>query len=159
LLGIALGLDAVNAEQNSGTLSRIMAQPIHRDYIINSKFIAALVVISILFFAQGFPGYGAWTIHRWHTTHDRGVFPGCMLSYPGRIYVAFWLNLSILFFIRVKRPGTSNIASRINQFSTNRISISSNSINLSCGKKLIHFLTYFYFTIIIIQYRLKIVKN
>jgi ABC-2 type transport system permease protein len=54
LLGIALGLDAVNAEQNSGTLSRIMAQPIHRDYIINSKFIAALVVISTLFFAQGF---------------------------------------------------------------------------------------------------------
>lgn len=28
LLGISLGFDAVNVEQNSGTLTRVMAQPI-----------------------------------------------------------------------------------------------------------------------------------
>ena len=36
LLGIALGFDAVNSEQNKGTLSRMLAQPIHRDCIINA---------------------------------------------------------------------------------------------------------------------------
>ena len=39
LLGIALGFDAVNSEQNKGTLSRMLSQPIHRDCIINAKFV------------------------------------------------------------------------------------------------------------------------
>src|SRR5690606_35874611 len=47
LLGISLGFDAINAEQNRGTLSRLLAQPIHRDYLINAKFAGALIVISI----------------------------------------------------------------------------------------------------------------
>ena len=34
LLGIALGFDAINSEQSKGTLSRILSQPIHRDYLI-----------------------------------------------------------------------------------------------------------------------------
>src|SRR5690606_30141309 len=54
LLGIGLGFDAINSEQNSGTLSRIMSQPIHRDYLINAKFVAALTVIGVMFFALGF---------------------------------------------------------------------------------------------------------
>ena len=45
LLGIALGFDAINSEQNKGTLSRILSQPIHRDYLINAKFVGALIVI------------------------------------------------------------------------------------------------------------------
>ena len=53
LLGIALGFDAVNSEQNKGTLSRLLSQPIYRDNIINAKFFAALIVVSILFFVLG----------------------------------------------------------------------------------------------------------
>src|SRR5690606_14975038 len=54
LLGIALGFDAINSEQNRGTLSRILSQPVRRDYIINAKFLSSLTVISVLFFALGF---------------------------------------------------------------------------------------------------------
>ena len=54
LLGIALGFDAVNSEQNKGTLSRMLSQPIHRDCIINAKFVAALIVIGIMLFVLGF---------------------------------------------------------------------------------------------------------
>ena len=46
LLGISLGFDAINSEQNRGTLSRLLSQPIYRDYVINSKFVADLIVIS-----------------------------------------------------------------------------------------------------------------
>ena len=49
LLGISLGFDAINSEQNKGTLSRILSQPIHRDYLINAKFVAALAVIWLFF--------------------------------------------------------------------------------------------------------------
>lgn len=34
-------IDAINSEQTHGTLSRILAQPVHRDYILNAKFVAA----------------------------------------------------------------------------------------------------------------------
>ncbi len=54
LLGIALGFDAVNSEQNKGTLSRMLSQPIHRDCIINAKFVAALIVIGIMLFVLKF---------------------------------------------------------------------------------------------------------
>ena len=54
LLGIALGFDAINTEQNKGTLSRLLSQPIYRDYILNAKWIAALFVIGIMLFALGF---------------------------------------------------------------------------------------------------------
>src|SRR5690625_478976 len=53
LLGIALGFDAINSERNRGTLSRLMAQPIPRDYVINAKFVAALLINIILFFTLG----------------------------------------------------------------------------------------------------------
>ncbi|HEY4155824.1 MAG TPA: ABC transporter permease subunit, partial [Puia sp.] len=49
LLGIALGFDAVNAEQNNGTLTRLMAQPVYRDNLLLAKFWAGLTVVSVLF--------------------------------------------------------------------------------------------------------------
>ena len=48
LLGIAFAFDAVNGERALGTLPRLVAQPIHRDAIINGKFGAALLTISIV---------------------------------------------------------------------------------------------------------------
>jgi ABC-2 type transport system permease protein len=107
LLGIGLGFDTVNSEYIKGTLSRVLAQPIHRDYLINAKFIAALIVISIMLFALGFlvMGFGLIMIGVPLTAEEflRIVF-FIILSI---IYVAFWLNLSILFSVRFRQPATS----------------------------------------------------
>ena len=48
LLGIAFAFDSVNGERAQGTLPRLVSQPIHRDAVINGKFGAALVTISIV---------------------------------------------------------------------------------------------------------------
>jgi ABC-2 type transport system permease protein len=110
LLGISLGFDAINSEHNRGTLSRVLAQPIHRDYLINAKFIGALFVISIMFFALGFLviGLGLVTIGIPPTVEEfwRIVF-FILLSI---LYVAFWLNLSILFSVRFRQPATAALA-------------------------------------------------
>ncbi len=110
LLGISLGFDAVNSEQNNGTLSRILAQPIYRDYILNAKFLAALIVISILFFVLGFlvVGFGLISIGIPPTPEEflRIIF-FILLSI---IYVAFWLNLSILFSVQFRQPATSALS-------------------------------------------------
>jgi ABC-2 type transport system permease protein len=49
LLGIGLGFDAINSEQNNGTLTRLMAQPIYRDNLLLVKFVSALIIVSRLF--------------------------------------------------------------------------------------------------------------
>ncbi|WP_262246924.1 ABC transporter permease [Parapedobacter soli] len=107
LLGIGLGFDAINSEQNSGTLSRVMAQPVHRDYLINAKFVAALTVIGVLFFALGFlvMGFGMFIIGIPPTAEEflRIIF-FLLLSV---LYVAFWLNLAVFLSIRFRQAATS----------------------------------------------------
>jgi ABC-2 type transport system permease protein len=110
LLGISLGFDAINSEQNRGTLSRIMAQPIHRDYLLNAKFLSALLVIGIMFFALGFlvMALGILTIGIPPTEEEflRIIF-FILISI---LYVAFWLNLSILLSIQFRQTATSALA-------------------------------------------------
>ncbi|MGK6353256.1 ABC transporter permease [Parapedobacter sp. DT-150] len=107
LLGIGLGFDAINSEQNSGTLSRIMAQPIHRDYLINAKFTAALAVISVMFFSLGFlvMGLGILIIGI-PPTAEEFLRVVCFLLLSV-LYVAFWLNLSVFLSIRFRQAATS----------------------------------------------------
>lgn len=110
LLGIALGFDAISSEHNKGTLSRILSQPIYRDYLLNAKFVAALIVVSILLFTLGFlvMGFGLIAI---------GIPPTAdeflrMISFllVSVLYVAFWLNLSIFFSICFRQAATSALA-------------------------------------------------
>jgi len=110
LLGISLGFDAINTEQNRGTLSRVLAQPVHRDYLINAKFVAALTIISVMFFALGFLviGLGLIAIGIPPTAEEflRIMF-FILLSI---CYVAFWLNLAILFSVLFRQAATSALA-------------------------------------------------
>ncbi len=110
LFGISFGFDAINTEYNRGTLSRVLAQPVHRDYLINAKFIAALTVISVMFFALGFLviGFGLIVIGIPPTPEEflRIVF-FILLSI---CYVAFWLNLAIFFSIQFRQAATSALA-------------------------------------------------
>lgn len=48
LVGIAFGFDGINSERNQGTLSRLLAQPIHRDDVVNGKFAAGIAVIALM---------------------------------------------------------------------------------------------------------------
>ncbi len=48
LVGIAFGFDGINSERSQGTLSRLLAQPIHRDDVVNGKFASGIAVIAIM---------------------------------------------------------------------------------------------------------------
>lgn len=107
LLGIALGFDAVNSEQNNGTLVRVMAQPIYRDNLLLSKFFGALVVVGTIFFALTLLMVGGGLI-------ITGV--PIELSEVGRIfsfvilnilYVGFWLSLAIFLSVVFRNAATS----------------------------------------------------
>lgn len=111
IVGIALGFDAINSEKNSGTLSRLLSQPIYRDTVINGKFLAgvvtmAIMVISIVMIVAG---VGLRMI---------GVPPSAeeiirLMAFlaVAIIYGAFWLGLAMLFSIFFRRVATSALAS------------------------------------------------
>jgi ABC-2 type transport system permease protein len=110
LLGISMGFDAINSEQNRGTLSRVLAQPIHRDYLINAKFAAALYVISVLFFSLGFLVMGLGLIITGILPTAEEFLRVVFFIFISIVYVSFWLNLSILFSVRFRQPATSALA-------------------------------------------------
>lgn len=107
LVGISLGFDAINSEQNSNTLVRLMAQPIHRDYVINAKFAAALLVISVMLFSLCFLMTGLGLIRTGIPPSAEEFWRIIFFAFITICYVAFWLNLSILFSIRFRQPSTS----------------------------------------------------
>lgn len=110
LLGIGLGFDAINSEQSRGTINRILAQPIPRDFLINAKFMAALILVSVLFFALSFMvmGIGLPVIGIPPTPEE--VVRILLFTFAAIVYVAFWLNLSILFSIRFQQSATSALS-------------------------------------------------
>lgn len=107
LLGISLGFDAINAEQNSGTLTRLMAQPIYRDNVLLAKFASALVLVGVLFLVLAL-----WMIGGGLLLTGVRMEPQELLRILGFIgisifYVGFWLSLSIALSIRFRGGATS----------------------------------------------------
>lgn len=111
LIGIILGFDAINKERTGGTLSRIMSQPVYRDSVINGKFLAGLIILTLMMTASILlvGGYGLRMI---------GVPPSAeeiirLFIYLVSIIIfgAFWIGLSILFSILFRSLATSIICS------------------------------------------------
>jgi len=111
IIGIALGFDAINSERSSGTLSRILSQPVYRDGVINAKFLAGIATLSIMILATLLivSGYGLRMI---------GVAPNAeeiirlfLYLVLTIIYGAFWMGLAILFSVLFRKIATSLLSS------------------------------------------------
>ena len=111
IVGIALGFDAINSEKNSGTLSRLLSQPIFRDAVINGKFLAGVVTIAIMLVSivMLVAGIGLRMIGVPPSSEE--VIRLMAFLAAGIGYGAFWLGLAILFSIFFRRVATSALAS------------------------------------------------
>ncbi len=110
LLGLIMGFDAINAEENRGTLSRILSQPVHRDYVINAKFTAAIIVLTVMMFSLGFLVMGAGLIATGIPPTADEFLRIVFFIIIGILYISFWLNLSIFFSVKFRQPATSALA-------------------------------------------------
>ena len=109
LIGVILGFDAINRERTDGTLSRIMSQPVFRDSVINGKFLAGMVILSLMMAAAILliGGYGLRMIGVPPTAEEiirLFIYLVCII-----IFGAFWMGLSILFSILFRSLTTSII--------------------------------------------------
>jgi ABC-2 type transport system permease protein len=111
ILGIALGFDAVNSERNSGNLSRILSQPVYRDSVINGKFLAGLMILSILVISVVLVVGGLGLRMIGVPPSSEEVLRLFAFIFVSIIYGAFWMALAILFSVVLNRAATSAIAS------------------------------------------------
>ena len=111
LVGLILGFDSINRERNEGTLSKLLAQPIYRDVIINAKFLAGVILIGIMLLSivLVITGLGLLLV---------GIVPGIeeiwrIFAYLviSVVYISFWLEVAMLFSIVFRSTATSALAS------------------------------------------------
>ena len=110
LVGLILGFDTINRERNEGTLSKLLSQPIYRDTVINGKFMAGVVMITVMMVSIVFVITGLGLI-------VLGIVPGLeelwrifIYLIISIIYVSFWLGIAILFSIVFRSTATSALA-------------------------------------------------
>ena len=110
LLGIAFGFDAVNGERSQRTLPRLVAQPIHRDEVINGKFVAGLGAIAVALAAvmAVVVSYGMLRLGVGPTTND--VVRMLAFFVVAVVYIALWLALSVVLSVVTRRAATAALA-------------------------------------------------
>jgi len=111
IVGIALGFDAINSEKNSGTLSKLLSQPIYRDAVINGKFLAGVVTLSIMLASIVMLVAGIGLIRIGVPPSSEETLRLMAFLGIGIVYGAFWLGLAMLFSIFFQRVATSALAS------------------------------------------------
>ncbi|PUZ25517.1 ABC transporter permease [Chitinophaga parva] len=107
LLGISLGFDAVNAEQQNGTLARIMAQPVYRDNLLLAKFVSACLVVTVFFLALELLMIGGGLVFTGVRMEPQELLRILAFTVLSVVYVGFWLGLSILLSVRFKQGATA----------------------------------------------------
>jgi ABC-2 type transport system permease protein len=110
LVGLALAFDSINGEWNRGTLSRLLAQPIYRDAVVNGKFLAALTTIALMltsiFVIIG--ALGIWRLALIPTGEE--LLRVLVFLIICILYVGFWLALATTFSVLLRQTATAALA-------------------------------------------------
>ena len=107
LVGIAFGFDAINSERSQGTLARLLAQPVHRDDVVNGKFGAGIAVIGLMLAAMVVfvAGIGIMRLGIIPSAEELGRIVVWMLSTV--LYASFWLAFALLISVVVRSAATA----------------------------------------------------
>ena len=111
LIAIALGFDAVNAEFNQRTLSRILAQPIYRDALLLGKFLARLLALSIALFSLWLLVLGLGFLRLGLPPSVEELFRMLGFLVATIAYGGVWLAVAVLFSVVFRAPATAALAS------------------------------------------------
>ena len=110
IISILLVFDAINSERNSGTMSRLLSQPIYRDAVINGKFLAGVTTIAIMLTSLVLLlcGLGLRMIGIAPSAEEASRLLFFLIT--AIIYGAFWLGLAILFSVLFRQVALSALA-------------------------------------------------
>jgi len=109
MFGIAYGFDSISGERSRGTLPRLVSQPIHRDDVINGKFVAGLTTIGVTLCVVVLivAGVGIFALGVVPDLSDVfRLFTWLLASF---VYVAVWLAMAMLASVAFRSAATSAI--------------------------------------------------
>lgn len=111
LLGFIFTFDTINREISSGTLGNVLSQPVHRDSVINAKFLAGITTIALTLVGIVFIeiGIGVLALSALPTLEEMGRT--LVFIFLGIVYLSIWVSLGLLFSLLFRREGTSALAS------------------------------------------------
>ncbi len=107
ITGIILGFDAINSERTGGTMSRLLAQPVYRDSVINGKFLAGIITMALMIGISLLLviGFGLRIVGVRPTEEEIiRVFLYFVITV---FYGAFWMGLAMLFSVLFRRAASS----------------------------------------------------
>jgi ABC-2 type transport system permease protein len=107
LLGLAFAFDAVNGERSQGTLPRLLSQPIHRDDVINGKFVAGLATIGLVLVTVCGLIAAFGLIRLGITPAAYEVLRLLVWIIVTIVYVGLWLAFGLLLSVVFRRAATS----------------------------------------------------
>lgn len=107
LLGIAFGFDGINGERAEGTLPRLVSQPIHRDDVINGKFVAGLAAIAIIFVAIAALVAAIGILQLGILPEPEDALRLIFWIVVAVAYVGLWLAVALLCSVVFRRAATS----------------------------------------------------
>ncbi|MDY6879020.1 MAG: ABC transporter permease subunit [Desulfatiglans sp.] len=111
LIGLVLGFDSINRERAHGTLIKVISQPIYRDAVINGKFLAGVITISIMLLSIVFVISGLGLVVVGLVPSIEEVWRLLFYLIISIFYISLWLGVSILFSISFRSIATSALAS------------------------------------------------
>jgi ABC-2 type transport system permease protein len=107
LIAIGLGFDAINAEHNRHTLSRILSQPIYRDALLFGEFIAGLFTLSISLLALWILVIGLGLVLIGIPPGTEEMLRAFIFLLVTIAYAGVWLALALLFSIIFRSAATA----------------------------------------------------
>jgi ABC-2 type transport system permease protein len=111
IVGIALGFDAVNSERSSGTLSRVLSQPVYRDEVINAKVLVRMLILTMMMATAMLVIGGIGLMLKGIPPSSEEISRILVYFIFTIIYGAFWLGLTVLFSVLFRSSGTSLLVS------------------------------------------------
>ena len=107
LLGIAFGFDGINGERSEGTLPRLLSQPIHRDDVVNGKFVAGLATILTILIAVVAIVASIGIIQLGIQPSIEDVIRLGVWIILAAAYIGFWLGFALLCSVLLRRASAS----------------------------------------------------
>lgn len=107
LLGIAFGFDAINAERSGRTLPRLVSQPIHRDDVVNGKFVAGLMTIGLVVTAVTVVTAAVGVLRLGITPTPAEGARLLAWVVVTIVYIALWLAFALACSVYLRRSATS----------------------------------------------------
>jgi ABC-2 type transport system permease protein len=110
LIAIALAFDAINAELNGRTLSRVLAQPIYRDALLFGKFLAGLLTLSLVLTTIWLLIMGLGILRLGVPPSGEEAARSLLFLLVTIFYGGVWLALALTFSIVFRQTATAALA-------------------------------------------------